>query len=208
MAEYLDNDEDGQIDDADVLQSMLNVDATLVMFRAPGDLESSGLFDRDWIHDVWGQDLYAQETQPTGRFDTALEEVLHLVNTAGHVNTYPAAFDPSPGSGSILTEAMDVARGGPFESIADPYPSEAWYHYDDHTCEYECMAIEYLYWAVTTALDAQSSPSRCDEIANEWEPCTPESFEATDVAMFSLVISESYGLPSVIPDGAYHPSAR
>ena len=32
------------------------------------------------------------------------------------------------------------------------YPVGAWYTYDDETCEYECMAIEYIYWGVATYL--------------------------------------------------------
>ena len=40
------------------------------------------------------------------------------------------------------------------EAKADPkkYPKEAWYTYYDITCDYKCMAIEYLYWGVATYL--------------------------------------------------------
>ena len=50
----------------------------------------------------------------------------------------------------MITLAMDHARGGHFSEVPDEYPDEAWYHYDDETCGYECMAIEYMYWGFGT----------------------------------------------------------
>ena len=44
---------------------------------------------------------------------------MHTINGVGHVNIYPAAFDFSPNS-SLLSAAMDVARGGQFLSIPNP----------------------------------------------------------------------------------------
>ena len=67
----------------------------------------------------------------------------------GHTNIYPSAFSLQPNS-SLLTEAMDMARGGQFIQHPGSYPQEAWYHYDDYTCDYECMAVEYLYWCIVT----------------------------------------------------------
>jgi hypothetical protein len=87
-------------------------------------------------------------------FDASIEEVLHLI-THGYVNLYPDRFSHRS---SDLTRAMDVARGGQFRSIPRRYPEGAWYTYDDETCEYECMAVEYFYWALTSILGGQDFP--------------------------------------------------
>jgi hypothetical protein len=198
FAQYVDNDEDGEADDPALPPSYAERNASLVMFATFEDLENSNIFESPWLDTIHGQDLVAEETLPDGGFDAALEEVLHLVNTAGHSEVYPQAFGPRD---SLLTNAMDLARGGDFESVPVSYPPEAWYHYDDVTCEYECMAIEYLYWALTSLLGAQAE--RCDEIDQEWEPCTAALLESMDPTMHALITDPQYRLPTVLPDGSY-----
>ena len=85
MAQYLDNDEDGLIDNQLVLNKMLENKAFLVMWKKEKDLNIRPPSGRI------GQDLGNDETNPsfvsngnTGRFDATLEEVLHLINNAGH----------------------------------------------------------------------------------------------------------------------------
>jgi len=204
MKEYLDNDEDGAADDADVLASMLDMRAAMVIFRT-----------WDEAHDLWGSSFemsYVWQPNPvelihpgspTGRFDGTLEEVLHLIHTTGYAPTWPSAFGTF--GATDLTGAMDLARGGHFVSVPASYPADAWYHYFDPTCGYECQAAEYFYWGLTSQLGAQQAAWRCSEIAGEWEPCTPALFESTDVALHALVTDPSYGLPTVLPDGSYTP---
>ena len=98
---------------------------------------------------------------------------------------------------------MDLARGGRFNAVPDRYPEGAWYHYDDRTCDYRCMATEYFYWALTTLLGAQDAPERCAEIAREWEPCTAAQLEMRDPAVHRLLTDPQYKLPTVRPDGVY-----
>jgi hypothetical protein len=203
MAEYLDNDEDGDPDDPPVVTSMQQNRALLVMFASSNELENSGLFESNAIDGYWGQDLQADETLQPGRFDAALEEVLHLISTAGYEQVYPDAFGSGPGT--LLTDAMDLARGGRHMGVPASYPDEAWYHYDDRTCDYRCMAVEYFYWALTTILGAQADPGRCAEIRREWEPCTLEAIEMTDPAVYQLMTDPQYRLPTRLPDGNYAP---
>jgi len=201
MAQYLDNDEDGSPDTA-VVDAMVAQSAALIMFGTPGEATGSGIYVSRAIRGVAAQDLYAEETAPPDGFDASLEEVLHLVSDKGWAEVWPDRLAPE--DGSELCEAMALARGGHFERVPGDYPDEAWYHYDDRTCDYPCMATEYLYWALTSMLGAQAD--RCDDIANEWEPCTSTLVEDMDPAVYALLADPALGLPTMLPDGSYGPA--
>ena len=201
MAQYLDNNEDGTVDDQLVLDKMLEKRAFMAMWADENDLEDNLPEGRE------GQDLGNDETNPnyvsggkTGSFDAALEEVLHIINSAGHSFAYPDAFGQK--AGSELANAMDIARGGQFMSIPSPYPAQAWYTYDDQTCDYaSCQTIEYMYWAMTSILGAQDN--RLNEIDDEWRLNTKVKVEATDKAVYALLTDPKYKMPTVLPDGTY-----
>jgi len=205
LAQYLDNDADGLADDQSVVRAMVAERATLVMAYDEDEMESSGIFESGLDSEYGLQDLYDVETSPAGKFDAALEEVHHLVYSYGWavVHQNRLWFDGD----TELTAAMDVARGGHFERIPTSYPSEAWYHYDDRTCTYDCMAVEYAYWAHTTLLGAQGSPNRCAEIVVEWVPCTPGRLAKMDPLVTALLRDPELGLPTVLPDGDYRPDS-
>jgi len=93
MAEYLDNNEDGVIDDPDVLEAMKTRNALLGMFPTYDDMENlfdnASSEDRDNFFDNYKfQDLYDDETNEPGRFDASLEEVLHLIHTSGYARVH------------------------------------------------------------------------------------------------------------------------
>ena len=211
LAQYLDNDEDGAADDPTILSALQGASggpASMVMFATEWEIESSGIFDSNLGARAL-QDLYATETHPQGSspghgFDATLEEVLHLVTHHGWAKAYPADFAEE--LGSTLANAMDIARGGQFIQIPDVYPDAAWYHYDDETCSYGCMATEYFYWALTSLLGGQMYPGRCQEIDHEWELCTPEAVQEQDTAITALLQDSGYVLPTVLPDGSYEPA--
>ena len=201
MAQYLDNDEDGLIDNQLVLNKMLGNKAFLVMWKKKKDLNIRPPSGRI------GQDLGNDEINPsfvsngnTGRFDATLEEVLHLINNAGHSYAYPGTFGKN--QKSALSKAMDVARGGRFFKIPSIYPANAWFSYYDSTCDYEtCQTIEYLYWALTSILGAQEN--RLNEIGKEWKLNTVDLLENTDNEIFELLTNPIYNLPTILPDGSY-----
>ena len=201
MAQYLDNDEDGLIDNQLVLNKMLENKAFLVMWKKKKDLNIRPPSGRI------GQDLGNDEINPsfvsngnTGRFDATLEEVLHLINNAGHSYAYPETFGKN--QKSALSKAMDVARGGRFFKIPSIYPANAWFSYYDSTCDYEtCQTIEYLYWALTSILGAQEN--RLNEIGKEWKLNTVDLLENTDNEIFELLTNPIYNLPTILPDGSY-----
>ena len=107
---------------------------------------------------------------------------------------------------SLMSDAMDIARGGQFLNVPNNYPEEAWYHYDDWTCDYQCMAIEYLYWCIVSHLGILDDVQTCNGIDNEWELCTPELFQTIDISMYDILINSEYLIPQLAPDGNYCPA--
>lgn len=201
MAQYLDNNEDGVVDNLTVLAVMKANNAFMVMWKKENDLDNLNP-----PNNAEGQDLGNDETIPnwhtnghSGQFDAALEEVWHIITHAGYASAYPAVFGEDVGS--TLTDAMDLARGGRFTTIPIPYPANAWYTYDDATCDYNCMATEYIYWAMSSILGAQEN--RLGEIDEEWRANTKTKVEAMDPAIYNLLTDTQYMLPTVLPDGSY-----
>ena len=98
---------------------------------------------------------------------------------------------------------MDVARGGQFLTIPSQYPEEGWYHYDDETCDYQCMAMEYFYWCIVANMGLLDNSMVCSGIYNEWELCSPEDFSAIDILMHAIIVNPEYNIPQLAPDGNY-----
>lgn len=67
------------------------------------------------------------------------------------------------------------------------------------------MAIEYFYWCEVSYMGILNDIQICNGIDNEWELCTPELFESTDVMMYSIISNLDYKLPQNAPDGNYCP---
>ena len=204
-AELLDNDEDGIIDDINIYNELLANQALMPLFASEGSAVEIAFGD-NYNGTGVSAVLYSQEVDPSNPgiwgMDATVEEIMHTINAVGQVNAYPAAFALAPNS-SLMTTAMDIARGGQFISIPNPYPSAAWYHYDDQTCDYECMAIEYMYWSTVSNMGLLDDSGICAGIANEWEPCTPILFQNTDVLMYNLITDIQYKIPQIAPDGNY-----
>ena len=195
MAQYLDNDEDGVVDNPALLSALISSNAALYMWKQEGQQGS-----------INAQDLGADESVPawhnnghTSRFDAALEEIWHVITHSGFANAYPDAFGED--AGTSLTNAMDIARGGRFQSVPSPYPGGAWYTYDDQTCDYGCMATEYIYWSMTSVLGAQEN--RAGEIHQEWKLNTKAKVQQMDTAIYQLLTDPQYVFPIVLPDGTY-----
>jgi len=200
MAHYLDNDKDGTADNRKVVDILVEKNSWLWMFADEEEEENSNLFEDEKLFDnTCGQNLFARETNPDGGFDGSLEEVLHLITRCGYANAYPDVFGEEPGS--EIANIMDKARGGHFETIPSSYPSDAWYAYEDQTCEYNCMVTEYFYWALTSILGAQDD--RLDDIGHEWKLNTESKVKSTDKEIYDLLTDPQYKLATVLPDGNY-----
>ena len=134
MAGLLDQDNDGCADDPNVLNAMLmkstdenfpgkKLQQALVLTNELGEPqwpeETSGKYGY-----LKGQGLSVTETEPkyvglkatyhaesqSALFDVAQEEILHFINSMGHVKAYPKIFGSDYTSNSALTKAMDIAR--------------------------------------------------------------------------------------------------
>lgn len=88
MAQYLDNNEDGTVDNPTLLEALKANKAALYLWKTEAQ---QGTLD--------AQDLGADETIPTwytngqtGQFDASLEEVWHVITHSGYANAYPTIF--------------------------------------------------------------------------------------------------------------------
>tara|TARA_B100000767_G_scaffold125696_1_gene119842 strand:+ start:298 stop:1272 length:975 start_codon:yes stop_codon:yes gene_type:complete len=207
-AELLDNNEDGIVDDPLIETQLIIENALMPLFSAEGSSAENTFFN-SYNGDGVSAVLYNNEIDPaqTGHWgdDATVEEIMHTINHVGHTNVYPAAFSMQANSSSMST-AMDVARGGQFMTIPNPYPASAWYHYDDWTCDYECMAIEYIYWALVSNMGILDDPQTASGIANEWEPYNATLLQSMDTLMYALITDVQYKLPQIAPDGNYCPN--
>jgi len=223
-AEYLDNNEDGVPDDLATNSALAIRYGT--MFLAGSEFDGSGPQSTGMLEDSGPlahikhmARQYEHETSPGGTLcgsrcgatgDSTLEEVLHLIQKSGYAYAHP---DLSPGDTfdrfrrvpNLLTEAMDVARGGYHPTTPSVYPASAWYHYADLSSDYYGHATEYFYWGLTTLFGAQGDlhSAQCEATILEWEPCTRAKLEAMDVKLYALLTNPVYRLPTRMPDGRY-----
>ena len=201
MAEYLDNNEDGEVDNQKVLDKLIDKKVWLMMVKDESELD-----DAIRIPPLGKpfQDLHDEEVSLVNgspRFDASLEEVLHLITQYGYAEVYTNKFGEN--KNSEIAKAMDEARGGYFKNVPNSYPSSAWYTYDDKTCDYSCQITEYTYWALTSILGAQEFPGRLEEIQNEWKLNTKEKVKNNDISVYSLLTNNEYKFPTQLPDGKY-----
>ena len=208
LAQYLDNDADGRPDNQAVVDAMRKNKAAMIMFATEQDsveIDLEAFIPVELLDSMALQDLYGEETQPGGStergFDATLEEVLHLITSAGYADAYPDIFGEKPGT--AIARAMDIARGGHFEQVPRRYPQNAWYTYYDETCDYGCQITEYIYWALTSILGGQDFPGRAEEIRDEWRLNTASTVRRGDRAVYDLLIDPQYRFPTRLPDGHY-----
>ncbi|MBG30154.1 MAG: hypothetical protein CMI31_09150 [Opitutae bacterium] len=212
LAEYLDNDENGVIDQAEVLSSLAGSSqstiSTMVLFASQAEQDSldSSLASLEAVmtrtQNLFADEIFENGSQGENR-DATLEEVLHLVTDKGWDEAFPSVWGEK--KGSSIANAMDAARGGYFETIPSSYPANAWYTYYDQTSDYATQVTEYLYWATTTYLGGQDWSGRVhSNFTSEWKPITQADLNATDPAVVSLLTSSSYNFPTTkLPDGNY-----
>lgn len=211
LAEYLDNDEDGVPDNEEVVKSLVNSKAGMVISKDEKESKKIMIFNAITITRAGKfQDLYASEIRPNGAlegmFDGSYEEILHLITQHGYAKVYPEVFGEK--AGSQIANIMDKARGGHFKKVPKKYPENAWYTYYDSTADYGTMITEYMYWSLTSILGAQDYEGRINEINEEWKPNTKEKVMNKDPEVYKLLTDSKYKFPTKLPDGNYKVSAK
>ncbi|MBE49535.1 MAG: hypothetical protein CMB92_02120 [Flammeovirgaceae bacterium] len=201
LAEYLDNDEDGQVDNQKVVDKLIEKNVWLLLVKNESDQNDA---ERINLKNSNYQDLRDEEitlVNGSPRFDASLEEVLHLITQHGYAKVYPEVFGEK--KGSKIADAMDIARGGYFKKVPNEYSANAWYTYNDESCDYSCQITEYTYWALTSILGAQDFNGRFDEIKDEWKLNTKEKVKNNDSDVYNLLTKSEYKLPTKLPNGKY-----
>ena len=200
MAEYLDNDEDGVVDNQKILDKIIDRKVWLLVIEEGLDIDdvpNSLKYHR--FQDLYNEEISLINGSP--RFDATLEEVLHVITQHGYAEAYSDIFGEN--KDSEVAKAMDIARGGYFKNVPNSYPSSAWYSYDDKTCDYSCQITEYTYWALTSILGAQEYPGRLEEIQHEWKLNRKDKVKNNDPTVYSLLTDPQFKFPTNLPNGKY-----
>jgi len=198
LEQWLDNNNDGKIDNQLVLTSIIKNNAKIIMGSSEGNLDNS--FDElmemaedlNIDPDSFEPQLIALvANEPKIAY---LEEILHMITQWSYAFAYPKVFGEV--RGTELAIAMDSARGGYFENVPNRYPANSWYHYDDDECDYSCMITEYIYWSITSLLGAQKN--RLEDIEDEWGLNTPVKMQ-NDKKFIIIYNNLEYNLPTKLP---------
>jgi hypothetical protein len=198
LAEYLDSDEDGVPDNEKIVDAMIRVNATLVVAKNREDLRKINVPFSNW-QNVWTDNIRPLGTD--GKYDEALEEVLHLITDYGWAGAYPSVFGRV--RGTEVAKASEAARGGYFEEVPERYPEGAWHTYYDKSCHYQCQISEYIHWALTSILGGQDYPGSYNRGKNQWYLRTKEKVKSGDPTIYALLTDPQFKLPTVLPDGKY-----
>ena len=143
LYQYLDNDENGKVDNINVLQALINNNGGMIINATP---QSEAIIEPKYRHITEKYDfnysrLYINEIRPEGsafrqgsdQFDATLEEVLHMVTKQGYGFAYPSVFGlseyslPEGEEISLLSDAVRLSRGGINDRARGNYPEGAWY---------------------------------------------------------------------------------
>jgi hypothetical protein len=218
-AQWMDWQGTGQPNNPKVWAQLKHYNATMVMFKTADNSAMDKFFDKYPYEEVLDKSLFhphdveCDETpaNPDDGFDNAYCEVVQQIFNMGYRAVFPEVFMDK--KGSVVANAMDKLIGdcGHAYDHTFKYPHcTGKYHYDDKTCEYDCLLSEYEYWALTTLLGGQDGKlvppkNRCDDISDEWEQCTKELLKQHDPNIVSILTDPKYNLPTKLPVGVYSP---
>jgi|GEM_PF-2026303 len=183
-AQWLDNDQDGVIDEPALLDHLRRNQAVLVMSKSGFSEEAFEAMD---IEGRVGQDLSADETNPSNHRDASQEEVHHLIVNAGWQSLYPKLFSDQKRTNSALYKQWKIAD------------EHGYYQYDDPTCDSACKTVEFFYLSTASYLG-----SKADLYSDELSLKTRAELTDKLPGVVALMESKDYHYPTYRwPDGQY-----
>ena len=186
-AEWLDNDEDGQVDEPRLIETMKGNQPVVIMSgNGISGMAMPGIMLA--LDDRRIQDLSAAETNPSGgRRDASQEEIHHIIMNAGWQSLFPAIFSEAASDNSTLYQAWKFAD------------DNAHYAYDDPTCDDSCKVTEFVYLATAAYLGSAK-----DLESDEMRLKTRDALAGMVPAVIEIFESADYVYPTnQWPDGTY-----
>lgn len=188
-AEWLDNDEDGQVDEPPLLTAFGETKPVLLMSgRGISATAMPRIFGELSGHRL--QDLYASETNPgAGERDASQEEIHHLIMNAGWQQLFPAVFSEQASDNSTLYQAWKTAD------------TNSYYVYNDPTCDDSCKVTEFVYLATAAYME---TGAELDLASDEMRLNTRAELAAAIPSVIDIFESGDYVYPtSHWPNGSY-----
>ncbi|PST91256.1 hypothetical protein C9I91_10395 [Photobacterium jeanii] len=185
-AKWLDNDEDGLVDEPKILDALRANKALLAMSERGF---SQAAFERlePELENRVGQDLAVFETAPVGERDASQEEIHHLIVNAGWQTLYPHVFSDNRAKASLLYQQWQQAE------------AKGYYAYDDPTCDDSCKTIEFFYLATAAYLGSEA-----DLYSDEMRLKNRVELSKGLPEMITIIESDDYHYPKQVwPDGHY-----
>ena len=200
MAQLLDNDADGVVDDSAVVNKMVSDNYFLFVALSESDSESAsfpsqGRGQLSGIWEAWpnacdvptnrgattDRSTWAAALDPSNgcRYerDATTEEILHLITEAAS-ELWPSKWGKSYSSsaGAALNAANGNCGWGYSNNWIDPGSKgcSGQYAYDDDTCDVGCIVVEGIYWASISYIGGLYYNGRASSIAREWLMPTPD----------------------------------
>lgn len=184
VAEWLDNDTDGVLDEPRLRTAFESTNPVLIM--SSRQMPFLAMMRLDVGDGVLVQDLWAVETNPqNGERDASQEETHHLIVNAGWAKAFPELFSDT--SGSTMYREWQKADAGGHYAYADP------------TCNASCKSVEFFYLATAAYLGSDADLAS-DEMRLKSRVALQQSLPAT----VSLMTSTDYTYPTNHwPSGTY-----
>lgn len=188
-AEWLDNDEDGQVDEPRLLET-LKTNKPILLMSGNGFNNTAMDSLMNTFSDYRAQDLYASETNPGGgERDASQEEIHHLIINAGWQSLFPTVFSESASDNSDLYQAWKFAD------------ENSYYVYNDPTCDDSCKVTEFVYLATAAYME---KGTEADLASDEMRLKTRSALSETIPAVIQIFESADYAYPTNHwPDGTY-----
>ncbi|WP_261859094.1 hypothetical protein [Photobacterium sanguinicancri] len=190
-AKWLDNNDDGIVDEPALLPALRQQGAMLLM-------SEEGFSDKAFdilmpqLETRIGQDLAANETAPMIGRDASQEEIHHLIVNAGWQFVYPEIFSSQQDQASLLYKQWEKAEAA------------GYYDYGDPTCDDECKTVEFFYLATAAYLGSDA-----DLESDEMRVKDRRSLRQRLPGIVALMESPDYHYPTHIwPDGKYQHSSH